>query len=73
MRQHLAQGTRAPAGAQLLSRSHPLVVEPADDVAMEAISGLEPELAAPAHLIVVKQSSRTTARSQRFAPLMCMI
>ncbi|QNI79076.1 hypothetical protein SynRS9909_01086 [Synechococcus sp. RS9909] len=50
-----------------------MVVEPADDVAMEAISGLEPELAAPAHLIVVKQSSRTTARSQRFAPLMCMI
>ena len=53
---------RSPArdGAQLLSRSHPLVVELADFVAERALSGLEPELAARASAIRTKAvTSRT--------------
>jgi superfamily II DNA or RNA helicase len=47
-------------GAQLLSRSHPLVVELADFVAERALSGLEPELAARASAIRTKAvTSRT--------------
>ncbi|QNG26151.1 helicase-related protein [Synechococcus sp. HK01-R] len=50
----------AQAGSQLLSRSHPLVVELADFVAERALSGLEPELAARASVIRTKAvSSRT--------------
>ncbi|MFU8886067.1 MAG: helicase-related protein [Cyanobacteriota bacterium] len=47
---------RPPAreGSQLLSRSHPLVVELADFVAERALSGLEPELAARASVIRTK-------------------
>ena len=47
-------------GAQLLTRSHPLVVELADFVAERALSGLEPELAARASAIRTKTvTSRT--------------
>ena len=47
---------RSPArdGSQLLSRSHPLVVELADFVAERALSGLEPKLAARASVIRTK-------------------
>ena len=48
------------AGAQLLSRSHPLVVELADFVAERALSGLEPELAARASAIRTKAVSTRT-------------
>jgi hypothetical protein len=53
---------RSPArdGAQLLSRSHPLVVELADFVAERALSGLEPELAARASAIRTKAVSTRT-------------
>jgi superfamily II DNA or RNA helicase len=53
---------RSPAreGSQLLSRSHPLVVELADFVAERALSGLEPELAARASVIRTKAVSRST-------------
>ena len=53
---------RSPAreGSQLLSRSHPLVVELADFVAERALSGLEPELAARASVIRTKAVSRRT-------------
>ena len=53
---------RSPArdGAQLLSRSHPLVVELADFVAERALSGLEPELAARASAIRTKALSTRT-------------
>jgi hypothetical protein len=47
-------------GCQLLSRSHPLVVELADFVAEQALSGLEPELAARASVIRTKAVSRRT-------------
>lgn len=53
---------RSPAreGSQLLSRSHPLVVELADFVAERALSGLEPELAARASVIRTKAVTRRT-------------
>ncbi len=53
---------RSPAagGSQLLSRSHPLVVELADFVAERALSGLEPELAARASAIRTKAVSTRT-------------
>ena len=53
---------RSPArdGAQLLSRSHPLVVELADFVAERALSGLEPELAARASAIRTKAVTTRT-------------
>jgi superfamily II DNA or RNA helicase len=53
---------RSPArdGAQLLSRSHPLVVELADFVAERALSGLEPELAARASAIRTKAVNTRT-------------
>ncbi len=53
---------RSPAreGSQLLSRSHPLVVELADFVAERALSGLEPELAARASVIRTKAVSKRT-------------
>jgi hypothetical protein len=47
-------------GCQLLSRSHPLVVELADFVAERALSGLEPELAARASVIRTKAVTRRT-------------
>ena len=50
----------APAGSQLLSRSHPLVVELADFVAELALSGQEPELAARASAIRTKAVSTRT-------------
>jgi hypothetical protein len=65
LRSHDLGGTlrlsfRSPAreGSQLLSRSHPLVVELADFVAERALSGLEPELAARASVIRTKAVSR---------------
>jgi len=53
---------RSPAreGSQLLSRSHPLVVELADFVAERALSGLEPELAARASVIRTKAVAKRT-------------
>ena len=45
---------------QLLSRSHPLVVELADFVAERALSGLEPELAARASVIRTKTVTKRT-------------
>jgi len=53
---------RSPArdGSQLLSRSHPLVVELADFVAERALSGLEPELAARASVIRTKAVTKRT-------------
>ena len=53
---------RPPArdGSQLLSRSHPLVVELADFVAERALSGLEPELAARASVIRTKAVAKRT-------------
>ena len=59
---HLRLSFRTPArdGAQLLSRSHPLVVELADFVAERALSGLEPELAARASAIRTKAVSTRT-------------
>lgn len=53
---------RSPAreGCQLLSRSHPLVVELADFVAERALSGLEPELAARASVIRTKAVAKRT-------------
>jgi superfamily II DNA or RNA helicase len=59
---HLRLSFRSPArdGAQLLSRSHPLVVELADFVAERALSGLEPELAARASAIRTKAVSTRT-------------
>lgn len=53
---------RPPArdGCQLLSRSHPLVVELADFVAERALSGLEPELAARASVIRTKAVTKRT-------------
>lgn len=50
----------AAAGNQLLSRSHPLVVELADFVAERALSGLEPELAARASAIRTRAVSTRT-------------
>jgi len=50
----------APAGSQLLSRSHPLVVELADFVAERALSGLEPELAARSSAIRTKAVNTRT-------------
>ena len=47
-------------GSQLLSRSHPLVVELADFVAERALSGLEPELAARASVIRTKAVAKRT-------------
>ena len=47
-------------GCQLLSRSHPLVVELADFVAERALSGLEPELAARASVIRTKTVTKRT-------------
>jgi superfamily II DNA or RNA helicase len=47
-------------GCQLLSRSHPLVVELADFVAERALSGLEPELAARASVIRTKAVNKRT-------------
>jgi superfamily II DNA or RNA helicase len=47
-------------GCQLLSRSHPLVVELADFVAERALSGLEPELAARASVIRTKAVTKRT-------------
>jgi hypothetical protein len=47
-------------GCQLLSRSHPLVVELADFVAERALSGLEPELAARASVIRTKAVAKRT-------------
>jgi hypothetical protein len=47
-------------GCQLLSRSHPLVVELADFIAERALSGLEPELAARASVIRTKTVSKRT-------------
>jgi hypothetical protein len=47
-------------GCQLLSRSHPLVVELADFIAERALSGLEPELAARASVIRTKAVSKRT-------------
>ena len=47
-------------GCQLLSRSHPLVVELADFVAERALSGLEPELAARASVIRTKAVVKRT-------------
>ncbi len=59
---HLRLSFRSPVrdGAQLLSRSHPLVVELADFVAERALSGLEPELAARASAIRTKAVSTRT-------------
>lgn len=53
---------RSPArdGSQLLSRSHPLVVELADFVAERALSGLEPDLAARASVIRTKAVAKRT-------------
>jgi len=53
---------RSPArdGSQLLSRSHPLVVELADFVAERALSGLEPDLAARASVIRTKAVTKRT-------------
>ena len=53
---------RSPARecSQLLSRSHPLVVELADFVAERALSGLEPELAARASVIRTKAVAKRT-------------
>jgi hypothetical protein len=47
-------------GCQLLSRSHPLVVELADFIAERALSGLEPELAARASVIRTKAVAKRT-------------
>jgi superfamily II DNA or RNA helicase len=47
-------------GCQLLSRSHPLVVELADFIAERALSGLEPELAARASVIRTKAVTKRT-------------
>ncbi len=47
-------------GCQLLSRSHPLVVELADFVAERALSGLEPDLAARASVIRTKAVAKRT-------------
>ena len=47
-------------GCQLLSRSHPLVVELADFVAERALSGLEPDLAARASVIRTKAVTKRT-------------
>jgi superfamily II DNA or RNA helicase len=47
-------------GCQLLSRSHPLVVELADFVAERALSGLEPDLAARASVIRTKAVVKRT-------------
>jgi hypothetical protein len=47
-------------GAQLVSRSHPLVVELADFIAERALSGDEPELAARSAVIRTKAVSRRT-------------
>ncbi len=47
-------------GSQLLSRSHPLVVELADFVAERALSGLDPDLAARASVIRTKAVTRRT-------------
>jgi superfamily II DNA or RNA helicase len=47
-------------GSQLLSRSHPLVVELADFVAERALSGLEPDLAARASVIRTKAVAKRT-------------
>ena len=47
-------------GSQLLSRSHPLVVELADFVAERALSGLEPDLAARASVIRTKAVTKRT-------------
>ena len=55
--------TRTPCrdGAQLLTRSHPLVVELAEFVAERALSGEEPELAARSAVVRTKAvSERTT-------------
>ena len=53
---------RSPArdGSQLLSRSHPLVVELADLVAERALSGLEPDLAARSSVIRTKAVAKRT-------------
>jgi hypothetical protein len=53
---------RAPArdGSQLITRSHPLVVELADFVAERALSGLEPDLAARASVIRTKAVTKRT-------------
>ena len=53
---------RSPAreGSQLLSRSHPLVVELAEFLAERALSGLEPELAARASVIRTKAVAKRT-------------
>ena len=48
-------------GSQLVSRSHPLVVELADFVAERALSGLEPELAARTSVV---RSSKVSSRTQ---------
>jgi len=53
---------RSPArdGAQLLSRSHPLVVELADFVAELALSGLEPDLAVAARASAIRTKAVNT-------------
>jgi hypothetical protein len=47
-------------GCQLITRSHPLVVELADFVAERALSGLEPDLAARASVIRTKAVAKRT-------------
>ncbi len=53
-------GSQLLNGSQLLSRSHPLVVELADFVAERALSGLEPDLAARASVIRTKAVAKRT-------------
>jgi superfamily II DNA or RNA helicase len=56
----LSFSSPAREGSQLLSRSHPLVVELADFLAERAISGEEPELAARASVIRTKAVTKRT-------------